>query len=945
MRQGQHSLLERAGELQAVLQACAGAAASTGELLVVEGPAGIGKTALLRACEADGVLTLRARGAQLEQDYGWGVVRQLFEGWLHGLPDAEREELFRGAAAPARAALGAAAVHDEQPFAALHGLYWLAVNAAERTPLVLVVDDAHWSDDASLRWLAYLGQRVGGSPISLVLGIRRPDPGADRQALLQLRSDPAATVLQPEPLSESATGELVAQRLDAAGATEIAAACHEATGGNPFMLGALLADLAQLPGDRPPDPETVRALRPAAISRAVLLRIGALRHEAHPVARAIGVLGGSATAGRVAALTGFSAEETTAALRELAANGIVDDQLPPAFAHPLVHAVVLDDLAAPERSDWHRRAAKVLRESGGHTDEVAAQLMNTEPAADAEAVATLAQSAEAALAGGAPEAATGLLERALAEPPEPDAVAGLQRLRGRALLRARGAEGLDGLRAGLDATSEPGGRAEAALELARALEGLSRNVEATEVYEAALRDADEAHARDLEAGLVVAAAQHLSTLPRGLEALGAALQRPERDDAADTIVKAVVALATTAAGSPEGIGMAEAVLARGHLLEAEPSIAIGLALAPLVWGDRLDAAVAVWDEVVDRAVARSQPLRLAYGLCFRGAAHLAAGRLADAEADERAALDVPQEMWIAENVPVDMHAFLGEIMLERGGPEAPGPELEHLGPAEGLPDYQGINTALLARGRIRFAQGRTAEAAEDLLELGRRCDAWTLRNPACYPWRSAAALALHRADAERARELIGEELELARAFGAPRPLGVALRAAGLVQTGADAVPLLEEAVDVLAGSQSRLEHARALVDLGAAHRRSGQREAARTRLAAGLDGAVVCGAAPLAAYARAELTLAGARPRRDRVTGRDALTPSELRVVRIAVEGRSNREIAEQLWVTQKTVETHLSRAYRKLGIKARSELEAALAEALPNDWGAVPDADAVAPG
>src|SRR3954465_10687852 len=213
MRQGSQSLLERAAELQAVAGACAGAAASTGELVLIEGPAGIGKTALLRACEADGVLTLRARGAQLEQDYAWGVVRQLFEAWLRALPDSDRDELLGGAAGPARSALGDTALGDEQPFAALHGLYWLAVNAAERAPLVLVVDDVHWCDDASLRWLAYLGQRVEGSPISLGLAARRRDPGADRQPLLALGADPAATVIRPEPLSESATGELVAERL------------------------------------------------------------------------------------------------------------------------------------------------------------------------------------------------------------------------------------------------------------------------------------------------------------------------------------------------------------------------------------------------------------------------------------------------------------------------------------------------------------------------------------------------------------------------------------------------------------------------------------------------------------------------------------------------------------------------------------------------------------
>jgi DNA-binding CsgD family transcriptional regulator len=394
--------------------------------------------------------------------------------------------------------------------------------------------------------------------------------------------------------------------------------------------------------------------------------------------------------------------------------------------------------------------------------------------------------------------------------------------------------------------------------------------------------------------------------------------------------------------------MAEAALAGGHLFDAEPSIAIGLALVPLMWGDRLDAALAAWDEVVEQAVARSEPLRLAFGLTFRGGVHLRAGRIAYAEADLRAALEVPHDMWTASAVPVDTLALLAETLLERGGPDAAGGALDDLGPARELSDYQGNNAVLMARGRIRLARGLAEDAAEDLLELGRRCESWTLRNPAAFPWRSQAAIAIRGTDPARARELAEEELELARAFGAAGALGVGLRSAGLVKGGVDGVALLEEAVEVLATSPARLEHARALVDLGAAQRRAGRRETARVRLAEGLDGAVVCGATALVEYTRAELALAGARPRRDRVTGRDALTPSELRVVRIAVAGSSNREIAEQLWVTPKTVETHLSRAYRKLGIRTRQELEGALSEAVTrdhtNDQGGNPDAAVLDP-
>src|SRR5829696_8264414 len=480
------SLLERGADLQRLMGAFEGAADNEGKVVVVEGPAGIGKTTLLGACNADEVVTLRARGAQLEQDYGWGVVRQLFERWLLDQADAQREQVFRGAAEPARAALGQSGAAEAQPFAAVHGLYWLAMNAAERRPLVLIVDDAHWCDDASLRWLSYLSPRLEDTPVSLLLGVRRPDPGADREPLLQIVADPAVDLVRPAPLSATATLELVSGRLRLDDTRRIAGACHEATGGNPFLLRALLDDLAQSPDGRAPDPESVRGLRPAAISRAVLLRIGGLPREAHAVARAIAVLGGSATSARIAAVAGHSPEVTAPALSALTASGIVDDELPPRFVHPLVHSVVLDDLSAPERSEWHRRAAAVLRESDGRTDEIAAQLMKTEPAADAAVVAALTESAEAALAGGAPEAAIAPLERALAEPPPRAAVGRLERLRGRALLRAHGAEGLGALRAALAAAETPGERAESALELARALEGLSRNADAVDVYEAAL---------------------------------------------------------------------------------------------------------------------------------------------------------------------------------------------------------------------------------------------------------------------------------------------------------------------------------------------------------------------------------------------------------------------------------------------------------------------------
>jgi DNA-binding CsgD family transcriptional regulator len=222
---------------------------------------------------------------------------------------------------------------------------------------------------------------------------------------------------------------------------------------------------------------------------------------------------------------------------------------------------------------------------------------------------------------------------------------------------------------------------------------------------------------------------------------------------------------------------------------------------------------------------------------------------------------------------------------------------------------------------LRRAQGRLQEALEDFLECARRC-AHLGVTQASAPWRAEAAL-VHAAlgNIREARRLAGEQLELARTFGRPRTLGVSLRASGLVGGGAGGVELLAEAVKTLEASQSPLELARALTDHGAALRRAGRRVQARGELERALDFAHHCGARRIANQARAELIAAGARPRRDAITGRDAITAGELRVARLAAEGLTNREIAQALFITTKTAKGHLSSVYRKLEITRRGQL------------------------
>ena len=237
----------------------------------------------------------------------------------------------------------------------------------------------------------------------------------------------------------------------------------------------------------------------------------------------------------------------------------------------------------------------------------------------------------------------------------------------------------------------------------------------------------------------------------------------------------------------------------------------------------------------------------------------------------------------------------------------------------------------LARGRLRVAEGRVAQGLEDFLGVGADLTQAMVTCPSYLPWRSQAALAhLALGDHESAGRLAEEELELARAFGAPRALGVAKRAAGVVAGGERGELLLREAVDAFERGDAGLERARALADLGAMLRRRNRRTEARELLREALDAAHRAGAKPLAEYAETELRASGARPRRVVLTGLDSLTASERRIAEFASQGLSNREIAQTLFVTERTVEGHLTSVFRKLQLDSRGELAAVMEQGAP---------------
>ena len=376
---------------------------------------------------------------------------------------------------------------------------------------------------------------------------------------------------------------------------------------------------------------------------------------------------------------------------------------------------------------------------------------------------------------------------------------------------------------------------------------------------------------------------------------------------------------------------------------AEPARAAADEFAPPPWPivaltciDRFRAAVDACDAAITDAGARGAVRTLIILTGWRTAIGLRRGALGDAEADARHAFELAASRGFALDLPAT-RAFLIEVLVEQGRLEEAAEAVTDAGQPEAVAPHIAWNWFRHARGRLRLAAGDAAGALSDHLACGAWMTAWGSQSPAILPWRSAAALAhLALGQPHEARALVDDEVSDARALGAPRALGRALRVAGLARGGDDGTALITQAVEVLGANDphtptgdrragAQLELAHALVDLGSALRRSGHRRSARDRLSSGMDLAHRCRAAALAEHAREELLATGARPRRPALTGRDALTPSERRVAERAAAGLTNRQIAQELFVTPRTVEVHLTHVFAKLDLHSRTQLAAAL--------------------
>ncbi len=928
------ALLERTAELAEIARALAAARVGEGSVVVVEGPPGIGKTALLadardRAVQA-GMRALSARGGELEQHFPYGIVRQLFEPLLQRASPDERDHLLSGSAQ-----LAASLVGDAEPtqgslpdtaFALLHGLYWLTVHAASTAPALITIDDLQWADGPSIRFVLHLARRIEGVPCVVMASARTGEHGGPSPLL-----DERVLVLRPGPLTQDSVGRLLASGLGGPPAAAFARASYAATGGVPFLVHELVTALST-DGIRATEAnaDVVDRLGPLTVARATLARLARTPRGCVPLARAVAVLGAEAQTARAARLAGLDEAEVLSALDALVSVNVLEPGEPLRFAHPIVRAAIYDELAAGERSQLHRSAAELLSDDGAELDSVAAQLLASDPIGSSRVIAQLREAARHALERGAPENAVSYLRRALREGGEPSLRAATSlELATAARFAGQWELMTEQLERARRLAQDPLLRHTAALELATVLVLRGEWERPAALLRDALADLGDrgpelaVRLESLLAGIAISDPRLVDEFNRRLpvlEELAVSAGRPARPLS--------LLLAAVTAWREGDASKVAALVERGWddgglLAAAVDRWSLYQGLSALVMCDLLDRATELADVMLEDSRNRGALAAFHLAAAYRSWVDARRGRLDSAESALRAAIEFQHRQQLSYELPACLW-LATDVILERPDAEdlAAIAQAVRLGP---IAEVHSGAQLLDLRGRIRHAAGQTEAGIADLRQAGEIWGALGMRNPGGANWRSALALMLAAEQRDEARHLAESELDDARRVGRPRAVGVALRALGLLAAGDAGLELLADAERTLAVSPAQLEHARALVELGAALRRAGRRTAAREPLRAGLDSAVACGALRLSERARAELVASGARPRRARSTGPEALTPSELRVARLAAEGRTNNEVAQALFVTPKTVDTHLTHVYAKLEITSRAALVQAL--------------------
>ncbi|WP_432169204.1 AAA family ATPase [Streptomyces sp. 1222.5] len=889
------------------------ARAGTGRLVLLRGATGTGRTTVLEAAAEDaaarGMQVMRARCSAGDSAFPFAAILQL---------------CCLGADLPDPSGDG-----DERRTGA--GLRKVLRSHAERSPLLITVDDVHLADAASRRWLVESARLMDRLPIILAVTERSQydvDPPA--QSLAHGLSPALVTTHTLTPLSRGSAVAEVRSAFPDADDSWIED-CARAGAGNPLLLRALLDDLSD--GSHPVVPDTSAALYPGAFSAAVRWWLDCAGPGTAEVARTLAILDEGWDHGP-APSTGFPVLHIPSLLSELtgadptrisgwitAMTGLgllrLDGMGRARYAHPLLRDAILIGVPAARRRAAHRTTAESMLHRGVASEIVARQLLLTD-AVDAPWVLPVFQEAASlALREGQNEDAVAFLRRALEEPLSDE---GRQRLltelgsleyaipgSSAAVLRLTEALRLPG---------PPQERVRAAVALGTALTGRGRTRAGVEVLRSlydALADRPDL-IRILRQAFLQLSDKELLVRQEAYKRLVETAERsPESISPAGHAFLVKYAVMAGRSSAKDAMLRLRGLLSEPADPLSEPYL-LGTAAAVAQWADELDEA----ERLVERGLAGQRPDVL----------HPMQEALLDTRLDIIAARGDFTRLLAhplpATATPRNAHAHALTALVETGRVT----DAERLAEAFDLrtaPESWELNRFLYARGRLRAANGDLAGALHDFLECGRRQSAREVFSPVVTPWRTAAAEChLAMGVPREALALAEEELRLAGVWNTPRTMGRALRVLGTATGGRRGLDLAEEAVRLLRSGPAGPELVSALLAVGRQLTASGESSRARgiLREAAGL--AERLGAVRLRDLAEEALRASGARRPTTRI-GAASLTDSERRIAELAAEGRTNAEIADLLHLARRTVETHLTHSYRKLGIRRRSALSTAL--------------------
>jgi DNA-binding CsgD family transcriptional regulator len=710
---------------------------------------------------------------------------------------------------------------------------------------------------------------------------------------------------------------------------EFVLACYEATGGTPLFVKALLSAL----GRRRIHPTlesaaTVERMHTPKITQFVLSRLSHLSVAASDLLQACAILGERAdpsVARQLAKIDALAAERAADAAAQVE---LVRPGRPITFISPLIRWAIYFDIPTARRSQFHTRAARLLAEHGADVATVAEHLLATEPSGDLETADRLRQMGRTALASGDAELSLRCLNRALAESPPPEQL---------------GPMNLD-----LASTKMALGNSSSLVHFRRAIQlGVTDDAELIHVAIGLLRH--QTHAPQLRSETVrtvrglknrleavdhdlrvefelalTMASRHPAERSQGLVRIKGLLADPGTNlhvmSRMAGIYLDIHEAAASAISSEELADRLMGVVGDSQLPGSDPIVnrVQAMACLGLLCADRFEAV-----DMVRREPRATVPppngdpgevifLPSAMSMLWQGA-------LIEAEEESRRGIAGGQ----ARSTIGLVDALVGQGKIAEASDISDSMTIEH------IEDSILRGLARLERCRLLLASDRRDEGLEELLGIGNEAVSGGIVNPALNPWRADAAMVLATLDEwDEADRLADEHLELARSFGAVRTIGIGLRAkAAASRDLTERSERLVEAVDLLEHSAARLELANALVELGTALVDRKKKKEARSVLRRGANIASMCGAHQLVETAGVQLRAAGARPRRLGYRGPESLTPAELRVVRLAAVGKTNQGIASDLYISVKTVEGHLAKAYRKLGVDSRRELAAALAD------------------